>query len=778
MASMKFLKVEKPRLTQEAIGQFLRESYGLAGELRALETERDQNYRLTEAGGQRWVVRITNRDEDATIVAAQVAALEHIGATDPELPCPRLRRALDGAAISSIRDQAGRKFQCHVLSYLPGEIVGERPLDRGALRAVGAMVARLGLALRGFFHPALGGRGLLWDSREAPQLIDFVRLLPEANERALALEILEDFRDRTLPKMAALRAQAIHGDVHPYNLLIDEEGGITGIIDFGDLIHAPLIQDLAHLIGDFLRPDQDPGETIAALVEGYRQIMELEEAEAEILLDLILIRLLQTPLINAIRAENMTLPENYLGQFGERCLPIVAAIRARDQDLRRLIRRSCALSTTPEARTRTSVAGLLKRRYRVMGEKPYLFYDPPLHLIRGEGVWLFDADGKRYLDCYNNVPHVGHCHPYVAEAIVRQVRLLNTNTRYVTNQSIEYAERLIATLDPSLSAVAFVNSGSEANDVAWRMAKAWTGAKGGLAMEFAYHGITEATDAFSPSGSVSGLVPGHIRTFPPPDDYRGPYKRGEPDLGARYAALADQPITELREAGNGLAAAMVDSAFMTNGMLEAPKGYVAEILKKVRKASGLFIADEVQSGFGRMGSTMWGHQHHGVIPDFVTIGKPAGNGHPLGAIITRPEILDRFMTETAFFSTFGGNNVACAAGLAVLDVIRDEQLIENAARTGAILKAGLKLLMEKHAIIGDVRGTGLALGLELVRDRKTLEPASAEAKRLLSLARDQGVLVGGEGKFANIVKIRPPIVFRPEHAEIAIAAIDRALGQL
>jgi len=297
-------------------------------------------------------------------------------------------------------------------------------------------------------------------------------------------------------------------------------------------------------------------------------------------------------------------------------------------------------------------------------------------------------------------------------------------------------------------------------------------------MDFAYHGITEASAAFSPSNASDESLKDFIRTLAPPDDYRGPYLRGENNLAERYATLADAPITSLNEAGLGVAAFILDSAFMTNGMLEAPAGYVAEVVEKVRKAGGLFIADEVQSGFGRMGSDMWGHRHHGVVPDFITIGKPAGNGHPLGAVITRPEILQHFTREATFFSTFGGNNVSCAAGIAVLDVIRDENLIENAKETGAYLKHGLRDLMKGHSIIGDVRGTGLALGIELVLDRKTKEPASKAQKPLLNLVRDEGVLVGGEGAAGNIIKIRPPIVFRREHADIAIAAIDRAFGRL
>jgi 4-aminobutyrate aminotransferase-like enzyme len=223
---------------------------------------------------------------------------------------------------------------------------------------------------------------------------------------------------------------------------------------------------------------------------------------------------------------------------------------------------------------------------------------------------------------------------------------------------------------------------------------------------------------------------------------------------------------------------MVDSAFMTNGMLEPIPGYVAALCAKVRAAGGLFVADEVQSGFGRMGRAMWGHQHHGIVPDFITIGKPAGNGHPIGAVLTRPEILDRFAGQAQFFSTFGGNNVSCAAGIAVLDVIRDEALIDNAANTGAVLKAALTRLMAKHDIIGDVRGSGLAIGVELVTNRRSLNPARQATPRVLNLIRDEGVLVGSEGQFSNILKIRPPIVLKPEHAELAVSAIDRALDRL
>ncbi len=765
-----------PAFDDARLQAFARDKYGIAGSWSRLEGERDQNFRVVEPGGANWTLKVCNPHEPADSILCQALALEHIARTDPALPVPRLRRDISGDIAPVLLDDQGHAHLTLALSYLSGNVLGNVSIAPERLRQLGSLVARLGRALRGFVHAAPAARPLIWDNRRAADLLDHVHLLPEEN-RALARAVLGDFRDNTLPRLEFLRSQIIHGDVHPWNVLADQSGAISGIIDFGDLVHAVLVQDLANLIADFLESGQDPEPILLSLIGGYREVTPLEEDELGVLLDLVEVRLVMTPIITALRASNSIPAEGYLQSFGSRSFKVVEALRAKRSEFETLVRRAAAFppkkSTTAE-----KLPEMLTRRHAVMGEKLYLFYDPPLHMVRGEGVWLHDSTGRRYLDCYNNVPHVGHCHPYVAEAIARQARTLNTNTRYVTDEAIAYAERLVATAHPSLSAVLYVNSGSEANDVAWRLAKAWTGKSGGLAMDFAYHGITDAIDCFSPSNAPDAPLAPHIRVIPPPDDYRGPYRRGEPDLAQRYAALADPPIRDLDEHGYGVTAVMIDSAFMTNGMLDAPKGYLQAVCGKVRAAGGLFIADEVQSGFGRMGTAMWGHQHHGVVPDFITIGKPAGNGHPIGVVLTRPEILEHFTKSTAFFSTFGGNNVSCAAGLAVLDVIRDENLIENARSTGEYLRQGLLNLKGRHGLIGDVRGVGLAVGMELVRDHSTREPATAEIKRLLSLVRDEGVLVGGEGRLSNIIKIRPPVVLNRGQADMAIAAIDRAFARL
>ncbi|WP_421695583.1 aminotransferase class III-fold pyridoxal phosphate-dependent enzyme [Aestuariivirga sp.] len=765
-----------PALPLEVLQSFAASTYGLAGVWTKLEGERDQNYKVTAADGSGAVFKLCQPVEGEAILVCQAEALEHIAAVDPSFPVPRLVRTRDGDLLGWLF-HGGVSYPVTVLSWLDGAVLGDGRLSPQRLYELGRALARLGRALRGLINGAPAARDLVWDTRHVLRLAPQVSNLAE-NDRGIAADILARHARVTEPALRAMRSQIIHGDVHPYNVLVNDAGVLSGVIDFGDIVHGPLVLDLANAAGDFLSPAGDAADTIFQLTRGYASLTPLEETEADILVDLIEVRLLLTPLIDALKVENGIEPQGYFEAFNSRSMPMIRELRRIGHDrLKGLVRRAAAFPAAAPVHAADSQEAIGRRR-KVMGEKLYVFYEKPLHIVKGEGLWLTASDGRRYLDCYNNVPHVGHCHPYVTEAITRQARTLNTNTRYITDQPIEYAERLVALASEGLSSVVFVNSGSEANDLAWRMAKAFTGHTGGLAMEFAYHGVSEAIDAFSPSNAPDHWQAPHIRLLTPPDVYRGPYGAAEENLGERYAALAELPISELQAAGFGVAALMVDSAFMSNGILDAPQSYLQGVVNRVHAAGGLFIADEVQSGFGRMGPAFWGHNHHGVRPDFITIGKPAGNGHPLGAVITRPEILSHFLEFGPFFSTFGGNNVACAAGIAVLDVIRDEDLAVKAGSTGAWFRQGLVRLMARHQIIGDVRGVGLATGVELVRDRATKEPATAETSRLLGLLREEGVLIGSEGKLGNVLKIRPPLAFTREHADIALSAMDRALARL
>ena len=771
---MKFLKTTPPDLGPDTLAALAQAEFGLQGTLRPLYSERDQNFCLTEGDGRQWVIKVFNTEEPDAVVACQIGALNHLAATDPDLPVPRHRPTLGGQDWALRDTEDGPVWRVCALSFLPGQLVDDVVLDASDYRHIGAMIARLQRGLRGYFHPAAGARHLLWDIRELHRFRNRAHHLATGQTRAEAL--IDDFATRVLPRLATMRAQVIHGDIHGHNLILGAGKSVAGMIEFGDLFHGPAILDLADALSD-LTPTSGQIEPLwSALVAGYHAVQPIEPQEMDLLFDLALARQLLTTLIVASRAAETPGQSDYMSAAGFGQSSVLDAMVALGRDRATALFAAATGRAAPVATQ--PVKRLLERRGAVMGKRPYLFYDPPLHITRGEGAWLFDADGRGYLDCYNNVPIVGHCNHRVTEAIASQARILNTNTRYLGEQVLDYAERLGALTGGALTACAFVNSGSEANDIAWRMARAWTGNRGFLTQEFAYHGITEAIDAISPSALRRGSAPPHVRTILAPDGYRGRHRHGTPDMGELYAGDVDEALTSLARAGEKPAAVITDMAFMTNGILEPVPGYLAGVYERVRRAGGLCIADEVQSGFGRMGTHFFGYMHHGVAPDFVTIGKPAGNGHPLGVVLTRPEIFDHFLDQTAFFSTFGGNNVSCAAGLAVLDEIHDCNLISNAMNSGARFKAGLLQLKDRFPIIGDVRGIGLAFGVELVRDPVTLAPAAHETERLVNLLRDEGLLTGSEGVLGNIIKMRPPLVFTPDEADIALAALDRALGRL
>jgi 4-aminobutyrate aminotransferase-like enzyme len=395
-----------------------------------------------------------------------------------------------------------------------------------------------------------------------------------------------------------------------------------------------------------------------------------------------------------------------------------------------------------------------------------------VHLVRGDGVWLFDPDDRRYLDCYNNVPVVGHSHPRVVHAVTQQQRLLATHSRYLHEAIVELAERLQATLPPELDAVMVVNSGSEANDLAWRIARAATGRGGAVVTEYAYHGLTEATHALSPEEWASGERAAHVATIPAPDGYRGRYRREEDGWVQRYAAHIDDAARALGD--RGFAAVYLDPGFTADGILAPPPSYLREAARRAQLLGGLVVADEVQAGHGRTGTHLWSFQASGITPDMVVMGKPMGNGFPVAAVVVKSQLLEAIPGEVELFSTFGGNPVACAAALAVLAVIDDEDLVANAGKVGAYLRQGLLTLADRHPLIGDVRGEGLLLGVELIDEANG--PAAGDAHKVTEAMRERGILLSATGPAGNVLKIRPPLVFQPEHADFLLQALDEVLA--
>jgi len=424
---------------------------------------------------------------------------------------------------------------------------------------------------------------------------------------------------------------------------------------------------------------------------------------------------------------------------------------------------------------------LRDRRNQTIGPYSPLFYEEPIELVSASGVWLTAADGTRYLDGYNNVPHVGHAHPRVVAAIAEQAARLNIHTRYLNDRVVDYAERLLATFAPELDRVIFTNSGSESNDLALRIAHQHSSARGILISDFSYHGHTQALAALTTGLTTREGLGAHVRAIRIPDLDGADRGRDEAAVLGEALAGIDAAIDDLRAAGHGLAAVLIDPIFSTEGLARVPEGYVAGLAARVRAAGGLVIADEVQSGFGRVGTHFWGHEVHGLVPDLVTMGKPMGNGHPLGGVVLPAALLDEFGPRNMYFNTFGGNPVSAAAGLAVLDVLRDEELVPRALVTGEAVREAMAALVARHAFLGPVKGRGLFFGVE-VADRAFADPAArpdaARTKRLVEAVKARRILISRIGRDDSVLKIRPPMPFGVEEAGMLTAAIGEALAEL
>ncbi|MBR0936053.1 aspartate aminotransferase family protein [Bradyrhizobium jicamae] len=409
---------------------------------------------------------------------------------------------------------------------------------------------------------------------------------------------------------------------------------------------------------------------------------------------------------------------------------------------------------------------LVEARARLLGPAYRLMYNSPLHFVKGEGVWLIDAAGRRYLDAYNNVTSLGHCHPAVVEAITKQVATLATNTRYLHEAILELADRLIATMPNGAGHLMLTCSGSEANDLAWRIARSATGGTGVIVTETAYHGITDAVAKFSPSLGSAVELGSHVALVPAPDGRTG-------DPCESFPRAVEAAAAKLQRHGVRPAMLIVDSMFTSDGILADPSGFLSPAAEVIRRAGGLFVADEVQSGFARTGGQMWGFQRHSVVPDIVTMGKPMGNGQPVAGLIVQPELVQDFGRRARYFNTFGGNPVSCAAALAVVDTIAQTGLMENVARMGERMRKQLRALAVRHQALGSVRGAGLLCGVEIVDGT---EPDAIETARIVNGMRNRGVLISSCGRNHNILKIRPPLVVTEEHVDLLVGTLGEVLA--
>jgi 4-aminobutyrate aminotransferase-like enzyme/Ser/Thr protein kinase RdoA (MazF antagonist) len=763
------LRTSPPVFTEAQVERIARDTYGLAVSVRSLPGERDRNFHLHTADRRDFVLKILDFNSSPEATDCQLRVLAHLAEQDPALPVPRVYPTALGGDIGTVVGREGTYATC-LMGYLPGELLASRPPDASLLQSLGDTLARLDAALQGFFHPGLGLR-LAWDVRRLPELAEHAADIESPSLRRSVQNAAAALKER-LPALRGLRSQAIHGDCHAHNVLIDAGSqGISGILDFGDMVHAPRLLEPAVAMSELLAEQRVALELVPRLLAGYARRTPLERAELELLYDVILARHSTTILIHAWRARH--------DAEGARVLEGSIAPTARS--MARLEEVGREALTESWRRALEGDGGplhepvALARRHRLLGAGAELFYERPLHIVRGSGVWLYDARGRAYLDVYNNVPHVGHTHPKVVAAIQAQTALLATHTRYLHARILEYAERLTATMPPHLDACMFVNSGSEANDVAWRLARFATGRDGGIVMEHAYHGITDAVAALTPSTGQPREARVVTLAAPP----RGLTRHDELPRESLEAAErdVDRAVAVLAERGHAPAAFFVDTAITSSGIFDPPPLWSAGVRSRLREAGALIVADEVQYGLGRCGSHRWGFERRGLEPDIVTLGKPVANGYPMGVVVARRDLIEAFQKKFGFFSTFGGNAVAASAALAVLAVLEEEGLQANAAETGRYLRDKLGALAHRHACLGAVRGTGLLLGLE-VRESAAGTPRQSAKRMINRLAAEAGVLIGYEGPGADILKLRPPMPFRPEHADRLVEALEEAAGAL
>jgi 4-aminobutyrate aminotransferase-like enzyme len=603
--------------------------------------------------------------------------------------------------------------------------------------------------------------GFLWDLGDAAGIIrEHVEAIDDLRRRRLIERVVARYEAIAFH---ALPRQVVHNDLNDENLLVGDEV-ISGVIDFGDAIETVRVAELAIACTYAMLDQDDPVAVASEVVSGYRSVAPLKDAEADALLDLILARLATSVAVSASRGganPHHTISEDLAWDLLERLA--VGDVDAIAAEL-------AAAGGSPGSEGTTSSALIVRRA--VLGPSLSLSYEEPLTIVRGSAQYLFDERGRRYLDCVNNVCHVGHANPVVATAAADQMFVVNTNTRYLHGETLRYAERILATLPDHLDRVFLVNSGSEANELAIRLVRTATGRTDMACLDHGYYGNTSTLVDVSPY-KFNALGGAGQRTWvhvlPSPDPYRVP-EFGGPDGAGLYRALADRVLADIAPAG-----LIAEALPGCGGQIVPSRGLLDAAYDAVRVRGGLVIADEVQTGFGRTGE-FWAFERYNLEPDVVTMGKPAGNGHPLAVVATTRAIAEAFDDGMEYFNTFGGNPVSAAIGNAVLDEIERLDVVNHGTVVGRRLLQSLTALSERHLAIGDVRGAGLYLGVELVVDRVSKHPATALAHEVVEYAKGQGVLLSTDGPFGNVIKIKPPMVFDSGDADRLAHVIDQALA--
>ncbi|WP_409417836.1 aminotransferase class III-fold pyridoxal phosphate-dependent enzyme [Flavobacterium sp. PS2] len=758
------------------IQQLAIEHYGLSATVKALDGYDELNFILTDEKNQKYILKLSDENQPYPFLDAQVKIIQHLSKSPLAESFQQFSINKNGEALTQIIKD-NKTYYVRILSFLEGIFWHEEQKKSStALYNLGAFMGNMDKALQDFSHPAMH-RHYTWDISRAGDVNEKLKYITNHERRRIAGYFLLQFDTEVLPQIHTLRHAYIHNDANDCNVMAQGEE-TTGLIDFGDMVYSALINNLAIACTYAILESDDPLTAASFIVKGYHETYPLTTQELDLLYYLIAGRLCISVTQSAYNASlNSDNAHHFITEkpAWELLYKLIKINPIKAQDT---FRKACGFDGVIND---SDYSDLLQARQKNVGRNLSIGYNEKLKIVKGALQYLYDDKGRTFVDCVNNPSHVGHCHPVVVKKMQKQIATLNTNTRYLNDTILEYAEKLTATLPSSLSICYFVNSGSEANDLAIRMSRHFTKQKDIIVLDHAYHGTSTVAMEMSPykfdSKGGFGKMP-WIHKAINPDLYRGPYKYGDAKAGEKYAADVQRIIEDLKKEDKSPAVFICETLLGVGGQIPLPENYLKTVYDYVRASGGVCIADEVQVGFGRVGDKFWGFELQDVVPDIVVLGKPIGNGHPLAAVIVTNEIADAFNNGMEYFNTFGGNPVSMSAGLAVLEVIQDEEMQQHALEVGNYLMDLLKGLMDKFPIISDVRGHGLFIGAEMVKDRTTMEPAIPEIDIIVEKMKEKGYLLSTDGPLHNVLKIKPPMPFNKQNADEMVQYLEEILKEV
>jgi|APGre2960657444_1045066.scaffolds.fasta_scaffold16631_1 4-aminobutyrate aminotransferase-like enzyme/Ser/Thr protein kinase RdoA (MazF antagonist) len=751
--------------------------YGIEVKASVLNGYDELNFLLTEKSGKKNILKVSNSSHDYFFLEAQVKILQHLSKSDLAAEFQVYTLNKKGETLTEIIVEE-TTYYIRILSFLEGSFWVEAPEKNKTLfENLGSFLGKMDKNLKGFKHPGMH-RHYTWDISTARDANYKMNYIQDAAKKRIADYFMLQFETEVLPTLSSYRQAYTHNDANDYNVLVKGDK-IAGLIDFGDMVYTALINNVAVACTYAMLHQSDPLSAAVLVVKGYHSAYAIDEKELSILYYLIAARLCISVTQSAYNGSLDTKNEHHFitekPAWDLLCYLITLNPIKAENDFR------LACNYTSLIQVNETYKNLEVKRNAHIGRNLSISYEKHLKIDKAALQYLYDDKGNTYIDCVNNVSHIGHCHPRVVRVMQKQIASLNTNTRYLNNHLIQYAQKLTASLPAGLNVCYFTNSGSEANDLAIRISRHFTKQKDIIVLDHAYHGTSTATIEMSPykfdrEGGI-GQMP-WIHKAINPDLYRGPYQYEDANAGVKYAKDVKNIIDTIAKENKKPAAFICETLLGVGGQMPLPPHYLKEVYQHVRAAGGICIADEVQVGFGRVGTHFWGFELQAVVPDIVVLGKPIGNGHPLAAVIVTDAIANSFNNGIEYFNTYGGNPVSMATGMAVLEVIQGEGLQENALQVGNYLLEGMRQLMNSYPIIGDVRGAGLFIGVEFVKDRNTKEPAIDSIKLVVERMKEKGFLMGVDGPYNNVLKIKPPIIFSMENAKDMLTNLDLVLASL